>query len=86
MQTNTEEANVATNCLKSYWAGMSLSALLSIFLVADQGQIQGVSRIFIDTANVLGKNWKKINIYYYYPIRKGQVIFGNYFNVFKLVG
>ena len=37
----------------------------------DQGRIQGVSDVSMDTVNILGKNRKKINIYYYYPVRKG---------------
>ena len=48
--------------------------------------IQGVFCVSMDTVNILGKNWKKINIYHYYPVKKGQAMVGNYFNVFRLVG
>ena len=51
-----------------------------------QGRIQGVSCVSMDTVNIIGNNWKKINIYYYYPVRKGQWMVWNYFNVFILVG
>ena len=45
----------------------------------EQRRVQGVSCVFMDTVNILGV------IYYYYPVRKGQVMVGNYFNVvFKI--
>ena len=50
-----------------------------------QGRIHGVSCVFMDAVKILGK-LKKINVYYHIPVRKGQVMVGNYFNVFRLVG
>ena len=39
----------------------------------------------MDTVNILSINWKKIIFYCYYSFRKGQVMVGNYSNVFRLV-
>ena len=47
----------------------------------NQGRIQGVSCVSMDTVNIISKK-RKINVYFYYPVRIGQVMVGNYFNDF----
>ena len=60
-----------------------------LILLKKHATIRGGSRVSyvsMDTVNIIGENGNKINIYYYYPVRKGQVMVGNYFNVCRLVG
>ena len=51
-----------------------------------QELIHGASCISMDTVNILDKNCKKINIYYYYPVRKGQVMVENQLKVLDQQG